>query len=340
MAALLEQGFEDFFYSACAHGGPRCKEQRTRGNADEMAAISSECHHVHDPTAWDPRWDNEAQKWDFPSHGEAESTADLAYHFACALSLDVIRVRGYKLPLITPPTSKPTGDRFQLPRDEAACRAPAMVSLGLRLGLRQPPGEAPERAPRLFRVGQLAEWPEDALCIGSGAHRFCKAPGRYAFPCLVGPHGSAHGVLERYQAYVDALPLSVRSAWSEGLAGRTLVCDCSPGTPCTGEVLYQLALHPCSRHPLCPVRPPVPSATTAMVPLWAARAADEQTDAPQNATQHVSLLSRAAAAAQAMGSPSAPSQLLTIRWPQHALDLAVRKLFPREYTQHLQFPNL
>ena len=76
----------------------------------EIRAIHGECKHVHDGNEWKPRKD-EAGKWYFSSHEEAEYTAHLAFGIAVSLSWWAVRVGKAKLYAPRMPKMEHTGCR-------------------------------------------------------------------------------------------------------------------------------------------------------------------------------------------------------------------------------------
>ena len=80
VAALLDAGYEDTDYMACALGGVRAKKQRLRHNVAELRELSCVCKHTHAQNEWTPF--KATGKWVYPTHEEAEFTADLAFGIA------------------------------------------------------------------------------------------------------------------------------------------------------------------------------------------------------------------------------------------------------------------
>ena len=95
IADLLQHGFLDTDYMACAHGGARAKKQRLRHNVKELESIGSTCKHIHHKDEW--KQYKVRGKWVYPTQEEAEFTADLAFAIAVALSHWACRVGRAKL---------------------------------------------------------------------------------------------------------------------------------------------------------------------------------------------------------------------------------------------------
>eukprot|EP00972_Heterocapsa_arctica_P008719 1278444-Heterocapsa_arctica.AAC.1 len=53
-------------------------------NVPELRVLAAKCQHTHAADEWKPFWHGSG--WSYPSSGEAEYTADLAFAVAVALS--------------------------------------------------------------------------------------------------------------------------------------------------------------------------------------------------------------------------------------------------------------
>ena len=97
-------------YDACYWGGARKKQQVLESNVPEVQALKSSCHHVHSSSEWTPyRGTNGAMV--YPSSGEAEYTADLAFAMAVALSWWAVRNGRAKLWVPRAPMAQEAGNR-------------------------------------------------------------------------------------------------------------------------------------------------------------------------------------------------------------------------------------
>lgn len=90
-------GWRRCVYDTCCRGGARCKAQALETNVREIAEAEAKCHHTHDQNEWKPFW-CEGQ-WKYPSHGEAEYTAELAFRIGVSLSWWAARTERAKLPV-------------------------------------------------------------------------------------------------------------------------------------------------------------------------------------------------------------------------------------------------
>ena len=78
-------GWRRTLYNACCWGGARSKKQALESNVAEIDKLSCSCHHTHSRSEWTP-YRTPDGSWKYPSTGEAEYTADLAFAIAVALS--------------------------------------------------------------------------------------------------------------------------------------------------------------------------------------------------------------------------------------------------------------
>ena len=125
-------------YHACVHMGARRKAQAIETNVPELAWIEGECGHTHDPNEWDPSM-SEDGTWYYPSSGEAEYTAQLAYNIAVALSWWAVRERGYRLPMPKPIPAAAAGNRVGWDQVPARLtRQDIMAGMATRAGLTAP----------------------------------------------------------------------------------------------------------------------------------------------------------------------------------------------------------
>ena len=237
---------DDFEYMGCSLGGARAKKQRIRSNVKELGAIRCQCRHTHDPTEWDRRPDPSGHGWVYPTSEEAEFTAEMA--FLCAVQLSVWAVKTGRARLWIPrwpPRPCETGRRDLLLQVPAVLlRREAMAGLGLRLGLR-PPRSIGHNLPALRSTENCSsptDWP-NAVYIGAGCPRHKLAPGVLAPRYRPGPDGDAATCVALYARDMMSdselwNAISAIAPWVENL-----ICDCTRGYPCHGEVVAVAVLN-------------------------------------------------------------------------------------------------
>lgn len=71
---------------------------------------------------------------------------------------------------------------------------------------------------------------------------FIGRPSKWGNPFVIGKDGTREQVVSKYREWLLSQPLLVQAAKDE-LAGRDLVCFCSP-LSCHGEILLKLANEP------------------------------------------------------------------------------------------------
>ena len=129
-------------YDACCLGGAHKKQQAMESNVPELHELQASCHHTHDKNEWEP-YEGASGRWIYPSSGEAESTADLAFSVAVALSWWAIRQGRAKLQVPRAPSMQNVGNRVGwLDLPPAVMRSWVMASTAVRPGL-TPPKESP-----------------------------------------------------------------------------------------------------------------------------------------------------------------------------------------------------
>ena len=236
VAALLQlTGWQDFNYHSCSLGGARAKAQKIRANIDELESVRCQCHHVHCPTEWKPKWDEAANAWCYPSSEEQEYTAELAFNIAVAASAWACRVGRATMKLPRPPRPAETGSRVEwLAFPPSATREDAMPGLAARLGF-TPPARLASTIPALSRTQGLKELPSRAVYIGHGNLALKLAKSKWSSPFRPGPHGTPEACVRKYAHWLESQPSLL--ALVPALKGVQLLCDCSPGEPCHGEAL-------------------------------------------------------------------------------------------------------
>ena len=127
-------------YDACCWGGARRKKQALESNVPEIQALRSNCH--HSKSYWTPYRGRDGAMV-YPSSGEAEYTADLAFAIAVALSWWAVRTGRAKLNVPRAPIVQEAGNRVgwaDMPPQ--VMRRWVMAATAVRLGLK-PPAEQP-----------------------------------------------------------------------------------------------------------------------------------------------------------------------------------------------------
>ena len=125
-------------YNACCWGGARSKKQALESNVAEIDKLSCSCHHTHSRSEWTP-YRTPDGSWKYPSTGEAEYTADLAFAIAVALSWWAVRTGRAKLHVPRAPVLQDAGNRSgwtDMPPQ--VMRSWVMVATAIRLGLKPP----------------------------------------------------------------------------------------------------------------------------------------------------------------------------------------------------------
>ena len=125
-------------YNACCWGGARSKKQALEPNFPEIDELRCSCHHTHSRSEWTPYRTTDAA-WHYPSTGEAEYTADLAFAIAVALSWWAVRTGRAKLHFPRAPVVQDTGNRSgwtNMPPQ--VMRSWVVAATAIRLGLKPP----------------------------------------------------------------------------------------------------------------------------------------------------------------------------------------------------------
>ena len=182
---------------ACCWGGARKKQQALESNLPEIQALKSSCHHVHSKSEWTPYRGAEGAMI-YPSSGEAEYTADLAFAMALALSWWAVRNGRAKLRVPRAPVASEAGKRVgwtDMPLQ--VMRSWVMAAAAVRLGLET----SPTRPGKWFPVEDTAQvtcWrkhvtaknpPGGAVYVGQteGCSRSPRT--KWASPSVLGQHG-------------------------------------------------------------------------------------------------------------------------------------------------------
>lgn len=135
-------GWRRTLYDACCWGGARKKQQALESNVPEIQALRSSCHHVQSKSEWTP-YQSAGGAWVYPSSGEAEYTADLAFAMAVALSWWAVRNGRAKRRVPRAPMAQEAGNRIgwtDMPPQ--VMRSWIMAATAIRLGL-EPPATRP-----------------------------------------------------------------------------------------------------------------------------------------------------------------------------------------------------
>ena len=107
-------------------------------NVPELHELQATRHHTHGKDEWEP-YEGANGKWIYPSSGEAEYTADLAFSVAVALTWWAIRQGRAKLQVPRAPSVQDVGNRVGWPDlPPAVTRSWVMASTAVRLGLSPP----------------------------------------------------------------------------------------------------------------------------------------------------------------------------------------------------------
>ena len=208
--------WDDTCYSACCFGGARSKLQRLRRNVEEIKAWPrAMCNHLHHPKEWEP-WE-ESGKRVYPSHEEAEDTAELCFAIAVAASWWCARVGIARLKVPRAPSPSCSGRRDHwLDIDPRALREWAWP---LHWG--------------------WSCWREITSSPGRPSQRCRKLPPHHVF---VGHGRHSH----RLPTTIWKSPLYCQhircNLWDKlrTLAGMTLVCDCTSPNMCEADLLAGL----------------------------------------------------------------------------------------------------
>ena len=335
-------GWRRVAYDACCWGGARCKAQALEGNLQELADIQAKCHHSHDKDEWRPTSDG--GRWRYPSHGEAEYTAELAFRIAVSMSWWAVRVGRAKLRVPWAPQAQEAGNRVgwaKLPPE--AMRQWAMPAVAVRLGLTPPkssPGPwfpADAAGPRAAHRLQTAEVgskklgdASDVVYAGSGADgaRFSRT--EWASPFVPGTHGTHEECATKYITWYHSDARAQLRGRIEALAGKAVVCECPYGTPCHADFLVaQVRLKARGGHQ----NQGAAGRRGRCLPQLVAASLLMPTGA-------VVLPPGGGSAGWPQESPSLALGGVPTRWPQWSIDAAVRSLFPPAWTSGVAMPQL
>ena len=219
-------------YDACCWGGARRKRQALESNVPEIQALGSNCHHVHAKDDWTPYRDANGKRV-YPSSGEAEYTADLAFAIAVALSWWAVRNGKAKLHVPRAPIVQEVGNRVgwaEMPPQ--AMRSWVMAATAIRLGLK-PPGKRPgpwfpaedTREVTCWRKHVTAGDPPGSAVYVGQAEGCSRTPRtKWASPFVPGQHGTPAECFTKYVLWFRSQK-ELRDSLSE-IAGKELACDC------------------------------------------------------------------------------------------------------------------
>ena len=313
-------GWRRTLYNACCWGGARSKKQALESNAAEIDKLSCSCHHTHSRSEWTP-YRTPDGSWKYPSTGEAEYAADLAFAIAVALSWWAIRTGRAKLQVPRAPVLQDAGNRSgwtDMPPQ--VMRSWVMAATAIRLGLKPPttrPGpwfpEEDMAQVTCWRKHVTATNPAgNAVYVGQTEGCSRNPRTKWASPFVPGQHGTHEECFTKYVLWFRSQK-ELRESLNE-ISGRELACECPPGQPCHADFLASQAR---------------------MKP-------GQQQRGPAAMTRRGKLLPQLVMASLVSSATSScPRQgEIHLRWPQWGLDAAIRGLFPIDWTRGVQIPVL
>ena len=232
--------WDDTIYDACCLQGTRRKRQKLRHDIEEILCWSGmKCRHMHHPEEWSPIENDDGTMF-YPSHEEAEYTANLTFHIVVAASVWVCRVGRAVIKIPRAPTVTTVGDKISwLQLDSRASREWAMIPMALSLGLdigSFVSQKAFESLPtRKVMLPTMKEPMGTAdLYVGQGTHQHRQPTGKWASPFLEGQDGTKEECLIQYGNHLRYSGL-VDKVWE--LEGKRLWCDCPYTEPCVADIL-------------------------------------------------------------------------------------------------------
>ena len=234
-------------YDACCWGGARRKQQALESNVPEIQALRSSCHHVHSKSGWTPYRGADGAMV-YPSSGEAEYTADLAFAMAVALGWWTVRNGRAKLRVPRAPVAQEAGNRVgwaDVPPQ--IMRGWVMAATAVRLGL-EPPTTRPgkwfpeEDTARItcWRKHVTAKNPAgSAVYVGQteGCSRSSRT--KWASPFVPGQHRTPAECFTKCVLWFRSQK-ELREFLRE-IAGKGLACECPFGQPCHADFLASQA---------------------------------------------------------------------------------------------------
>ena len=312
-------GWQRTLYDACCWGGARRKQQALESNVPEIQALQASCHHVHSKSEWTPyKGKNGAMV--YPSSGEAEYTADLAFGMAVALSWWAIRTGRATLRVPRAPSAQEAGNRVGWPdMPPQVMRSWVMAATAVRLGL-EPPREQPGGWFPAEDTASITCWRRqitakdtlgDAVYVGQAEGSSKMPRTKWSSPFVLGQHGTPAECFTKYVLWFRS-QRDLRGALGE-IAGKELACECPITQPCHADFLASQAR----------VRPDDQGRKIAI----------------QRRGRFLPQLVMATLASQASAWHPGQGEVHQ-RWPQWGLDAAIRSLFPKEWTQGMPMPVL
>ena len=232
--------WQDTLYHACCLQGTRRKRQKIRHDIEEILCWPSmKCRHMHHPEEWEPIANGDGSTF-YPSHEEAEYTANLVFHIVVAASVWACRVGKavIKIPRMPPVTT--VGDKISwLQLDSRASREWAMIPMALSLGLNIGNYVAQELCDALPIRKVILPTMKDAMgaddiYVGQGNHQHRQPIGKWASPFLEGQDGTREECLIQYGNHLRYSGL-VKDVWK--LRGKRLWCDCPYAEPCVADII-------------------------------------------------------------------------------------------------------
>ena len=230
-------------YDACCWGGARRKKQALESNVPVIQALRGSCHHVHSKSDWIPYRGKEGAMV-YPSSGEAEYTADLAFAIAVALSWWAVRTGKAKLNVPRAPIIQKAGNRVgwaDMPPQ--VMRGWVMAATAVRLGLTPPAKQPGAWFPKedtavvtCWRKHVTANNPPGTAVYVGQTEGCSKSPRtKWASPFVPGQHGTPAECFTKYVSWFRSQEI-LRSALSE-IAGKELACECPLSQPCHADFL-------------------------------------------------------------------------------------------------------
>jgi hypothetical protein len=154
----------------------------------------------------------------------------------------------------------------------------------------------------------------NAVFIGAGSANFRGARTVLSSPFLVGQHGTAEECQIKFaERLADSRELQREVA---KLCGRAVACECALEQPCHGDVILAWSSSSDAEHEY----------KAKSKKIW------------RRPPLHVKALPAAVLVAAKFVGTQALAVQVPLRFPQCALDRAIRNLFPLEYTQGVKVP--
>ena len=232
--------WQDTLYHACCLQGTRRKRQKIRHDIEEILCWSGmKCRHMHHPDEWEPIKNGDGTTF-YPSHEEAEYTANLVFHIVVAASVWACRVGKAVIKIPRLPTVTTVGDKISwLQLDSRASREWAMIPMALAIGLNIGSfvsQKALEALPTRKVIQPTMKEPmgTEDFYVGQGNHQHRQPTGKWASPFLEGQDGTKEECLIQYGNHLRYSGL-VDEVWE--LKGKRLWCDCPYTEACVADIL-------------------------------------------------------------------------------------------------------